>query len=180
MRMDQTQDLTAEKVVNTYSQKELIQILRDYGEEYRAPKIVRAIVANRPITTTNQLAEVVKSAAKQGYSKTHPATKTFQAIRIAVNQELEMLKRALPLWEKLLSPDGRLVVISFHSLEDRIVKQYFAERTDGFADSEGHEVSLRKLTKKPITATEEELVLNPRARSAKLRAVAKIKTERST
>ena len=179
MRMDQSQELTAKKIVNSYSEKELVGILRDYGEEYRAHKIVRQILKSRPISSTKQLADIVARAVSSKRSKTHPATKTFQALRIAVNNELTQLQQALPLWEQLLSPGGRLGVISFHSLEDRIVKQYFAEKTDVYADSEGHEASIKRLTKKPVTADANEVVLNPRARSAKLRVVAKIKTERS-
>lgn len=179
MRMDQSQQLTAADVVNTYSRDELIKILREYGEEYRAPKIVDAIIEARPITTTKQLAETVKTALRVGHQKVHPSTKTFQAIRIAVNDELQQIEEVLPLLVDLLNPRGRLAVISFHSLEDRIVKQYFANKTDMIADEDGSPVELQLLTKKPVTADKDELVSNPRARSAKLRAVAKIKTERS-
>ena len=117
--------------------------------------------------TTTQLAALV-GTVWPGYSKVHPATRTFQALRIAVNDELELLKQALPLWVALLKPGGRLGVISFHSLEDRIVKQFFAEHSGDRYDAE-----LKLLTKSPVTASQTELVLNPRARSAKLRVAAK-------
>lgn len=167
MRMDQSQQLTAEKIVNNYSQQELTDILRRYGEEPKAAKIVQKILANRPVTTTTQLATLVASVWK-GHSKVHPATRTFQALRIAVNDELNLLQKALPLWTALLKPGGRIAVISFHSLEDRIVKQFFAENGGDRYDAE-----LKLLTKNPVTASSTETVLNPRARSAKLRAAAK-------
>ena len=167
MRMDQTQELTAATVVNTYSVDDLERIIKTYGEEPRARTIARAIVANRPFETTNQLAETVRTVMPKG-SKTHPATRTFQALRIAVNDELELLRASLPLWVNLLKPGGRLGVISFHSLEDRLVKQAFAELAGNRYDA-----ALRGLTKHPITADEQELVFNPRARSAKFRAVVK-------
>ncbi len=167
MRMDQSQVLTAEIVVNTYSVDELQQIIRTYGEEPRARKIAQAIAQARPLTTTQQLAETVRSVMPKG-SKTHPATRTFQALRIAVNDELELLKAALPLWVELLASGGRLGIISFHSLEDRIVKQTLAELA-----GDRYDAPLQLLTKRPATADEQELVFNPRARSAKLRAVVK-------
>ena len=169
MRMDQRQGLTAETVVNTYNEADLIRILRQYGEEPRAKAVARAIVEARPLATTVQLAETVRSALPKKFGKgSDPATKTFQALRIAVNDELELLRNSLPLWSRLLAPGGRLGVISFHSLEDRIVKQYFATVAGNRYDTE-----LKPLTKRPIVADEPELVFNPRARSAKLRAVAK-------
>ncbi|HSX30709.1 MAG TPA: 16S rRNA (cytosine(1402)-N(4))-methyltransferase RsmH [Candidatus Saccharimonadales bacterium] len=167
MRMDQTQALNAETVVNTYSPDNLTRIIKDYGEEPRARTITQAIVAARPLKTTHELAEVVRSVMPKG-SKIHPATRTFQALRIAVNDELELLRASLPTWVELLSPGGRLVVISFHSLEDRLVKQAFAELTGNRYDAE-----LQSLTKHPVVADEQELAFNPRARSAKLRAVVK-------
>ncbi len=167
MRMDQSQALSAEAIVNTYDEAELAKILRDYGEEPRARKIASLIVANRPFTTTHELAAIA-SQAWPGYSKTHPATRMFQALRIAVNNELGLLKQALPIWINLLAPGGRIVVISFHSLEDRIVKDFFREHT-----GDRYDAPLRLLTKKVVSASSEELVFNPRARSAKLRAAAK-------
>lgn len=167
MRMDQDQELTAETVVNTYSEDDLVRILRDYGEEPRAFTIARAIIAARPLTGTAQLAQVVASTFR-GHSKTHPATRTFQALRIAVNDELRQVAEALPLWMQMLKPGGRLAVISFHSLEDRIVKVALAERAGNTYDAE-----LQLLTKRPVVAGSNELVSNPRARSAKLRVAVK-------
>lgn len=171
MRMDNSQKLTAADVVNTYKEAELADIIWKYGEEPKSRQIARLIVRNRPIKTTTQLANVV-AKAWPGHSKVHPATRTFQALRIAVNGELEQLEQALPVWLELLKPGGRLVVISFHSLEDRVVKRFLADHTTGY------DAELELLTKKPVSASSEELVLNPRARSAKLRAAAKINTER--
>lgn len=170
MRMDQTQSVTAEELVNTRSEEELRTLIREYGEEPRAGRIARLLVENRPIRTTHELAKIV-AHAWPGHSKVHPATRTFQALRIAVNSELEQIHRAIPLWIDMLSPGGRIVVISFHSLEDRIVKQQFNELAGNRYDA-----ILQVLTKQPITAGQEELVFNPRARSAKLRAAVKIKT----
>lgn len=169
MRMDQTQELTADYIVNHYSEEDFVRILREYGEEPRAFTIARAIINARPITGTAQLAQVVARTFR-GHSKTHPATRTFQALRIAVNDELGQVQEALPLWLQLLKPGGRLAVISFHSLEDRIVKNAFAERAGNTYDAE-----LRLLTKRPVVAGDSELVSNPRARSAKLRVAVKIK-----
>jgi 16S rRNA (cytosine1402-N4)-methyltransferase len=171
MRMDQRQTLTAESIVNTYSQAELGDILSRFGEEPKARSIATAIVRARPITTTDQLAAIA-ARAWPGHSRVHPATRTFQALRIAVNDELGLLEQALPLWRQLLAPGGRLAVISFHSLEDRLVKQAFAE-----AGGNRYDAELQILTKSPVTATTQELVFNPRARSAKLRVAVKIKTK---
>ena len=170
MRMDQTAALSAHDIVNSYSVQQLEVILRVYGEEPKAKKIASLIVDNRPIETTHQLAEVV-AQAWPGYSKLHPATRTFQALRIAVNDELQQVQASLPLWEKLLAPEGRLAIITFHSLEDRIVKRYVREHSDSY------DAELTDLTHRPLTAGPNELLINPRARSAKLRAVAKIKTK---
>lgn len=170
MRMDTTQSLTAEKVVNTYSREELADILRRYGEEPKAQKIASLIVSNRPITTTKQLADIA-AKAWPGHSKIHPATRTFQAIRVAVNNELALLEKSLPIWlDQLLAPGGRIAIISFHSLEDRLVKQAFAERA-----GDRYDATLQILTKKPVLASKDEIAFNPRARSAKLRAAAKQK-----
>ncbi len=168
MRMDQSQSLTAEEIVNHYSKEQLIDILSRYGEEPKAAAIAKLIVTNRPIMTTSALAELV-SRVWPGYSRVHPATRTFQALRIAVNDELGLLQRSLPVWLSLLAPGGRLAIISFHSLEDRLVKQYFAEQGGDRFDAQ-----LRILTKRPLTASATESVSNPRARSAKLRAAVKI------
>lgn len=169
MRMDQSQSLTAADIVNSYGEAELADVLKRYGEEPKARQIASAIVAARPVSSTRQLAEIVKQAWP-GRSRVHPATRTFQALRIAVNDELGQLEQALPIWFDLLRPGGRLTVISFHSLEDRLVKQALQEHAGERFDAE-----LRLLTKRPVTADPSELVFNPRARSAKLRAAVKIK-----
>lgn len=169
MRMDQRQTLTAETIVNTYSEEKLSRLLYDYGEEPKARQIARRIIRARPVRTTAELAAIPVSA--WGHGKRHPAIRTFQALRIAVNDELTQLKSSLPLWIKLLKPGGRLAVISFHSLEDRIVKQAFAKRGGNRYDAD-----VKVLTKQPVRAGSNETVFNPRARSAKLRAVAKINT----
>lgn len=169
MRMDQRQQLTAADIVNRYSHEALADILTRYGEEPKAKRIATLIVQNRPIRTTTELARIA-ARAWPGHSKVHPATRTFQAIRIAVNNELGLLEKSLPLWLTLLKPGGRIAVISFQSLEDRLVKQVFAE-----ASGDRYDATLRLLTKHPMTAGEDEIVFNPRARSAKLRAAAKIK-----
>jgi 16S rRNA (cytosine1402-N4)-methyltransferase len=163
MRMDQHQELTASVVVNTYSEEELVRILREYGEEPKAKRIANLIIENRPIENTVALANIV-AKAWPGYSRVHPATRTFQAIRIAVNDELGQLDQSLPLWLKLLKPGGRLGVISFHSLEDAVVKRFFKEHGGDRYDAE-----LDVVTGRPITASGNELVFNPRARSARLR-----------
>lgn len=172
MRMDQRQELTAETVVNSFSRQELERVLREYGEEPKAQQIAERLVAKRPITTTTQLADIV-AQAWPGYSRVHPATRTFQALRVAVNDELRLLKEALPVMLDLLAPDGRLAVITFHSLEDRIVKQCFRE-----VSGDRYDANFRDLTKRPILPSPDELVLNPRSRSAKLRAVAKINNQK--
>lgn len=172
MRMDQSQALSAATIVNTYGEDELIDILRRYGEEPRAGKIARLITGDRPVETTTQLASLV-AKAYPGYSRTHPATRTFQALRIAVNDELELLRRSLPIWVQLLAPGGRLGVISFHSLEDRIIKNAFKELAGDRYDAE-----LRLVSKRPFVADKDESVFNPRARSAKLRVAVKIKNQK--
>lgn len=169
MRMDQSQALTAETIVNTYSEAQLTDILKRYGEEPKAARIARAIIAARPLRTTDQLAAIA-ARVWPGRSRVHPATRTFQGLRIAVNDELGQLEQALPLWLELLAPGGRIAVISFHSLEDRIVKQAFQE-----VAGERYDADFRLLTKRPAMADPSELVFNPRARSAKLRAAVKIK-----
>lgn len=172
MRMDSTQPLMAEEIVNTWDEQKLAGLLKNYGEERRSRAIAAKIMSKRPIHTTDQLAQIVASTYRIR-SKVHPATRTFQALRIAVNDELSQISQSLPLWLELLAPGGRLAVISFHSLEDRLVKQSFAD-----ALGQGYEAEITALTKKPITAQPDEIVLNPRARSAKLRAVAKIKNRK--
>ncbi|HEX7368177.1 MAG TPA: 16S rRNA (cytosine(1402)-N(4))-methyltransferase RsmH [Candidatus Saccharimonadales bacterium] len=168
MRMDESQALSAETIVNSYSEAELADILWRYGEEPKARQIARLITGNRPFTTTTQLAAVV-AKAWPGRSRVHPATRTFQALRIAVNDELRQLELALPLWIRLLKPGGRIAIISFHSLEDGLVKRVFQE-----ASGKRYDAELQLLTKRPIIASAQELAFNPRARSAKLRAAVKI------
>lgn len=172
MRMNQSQSLTAETVVNTWAEADLMRILRQYGEEPKAGQIAALIVGNRPFRATTQLADVVKRAWP-GHSRVHPATRTFQAIRIAVNDELGMLEASLPLWLQLLAPGGRLGIISFHSLEDRQVKRFLSEQ-----GGDRYDADLRVVTKRPITAEPHEIVSNPRARSAKLRVAVKIKNQK--
>jgi 16S rRNA (cytosine1402-N4)-methyltransferase len=172
MRMDQSQELTAEKIVNSYSEEDLASIIRELGEEPKARKIAHAIVEARPLHTTTELANLI-TKIWPGHSKVHPATRSFQALRIAVNSELAQLKESLPIWVALLKPGGRLVVISFHSLEDRLVKQLLNDLGGDRYDSE-----LTILTKQPVVASNDELVFNPRSRSAKLRAAVKIKNKK--
>jgi len=168
---DEVNYLTAEKIVNEWSEEKIKDILENYGEEKFAKKIAKNIFEQRKlgrIKTTFQLIEIVKDATPSAYwrGKIHYATRTFQALRIAVNDELENIKRVLPQAVSVLASEGRLVLISFHSLEDRIVKNFFA--------SEAKKGILKILTKKPVTAGREELGKNPRSRSAKLRVAVKI------
>ena len=167
MRMDRSQAETAADLVNGASEERLASIIRDYGEEPKARAIAREIIAARPLHTTEKLAEVVKHAYRGHWTRVHPATRTFQAIRIALNDELGQVERTLPLLPRLLKPGGRVAIISFHSLEDRLVKNFFKEQA-----SAGYEAELDLLTKHPISGATED-VHNPRARSAKLRAAVK-------
>jgi len=170
MRMDPHNERTAEQVVNHLDERELADVIYEFGEERRSRRIARAIVRSRPIRSTKQLAEVISAAARPMNSeqrRIHPATRTFQALRIFVNRELDDLQALLEAAPQILKPGGRVVVISFHSLEDRIVK-------DAFREGEKKDMYLRILTKKPVTASEEEQDRNPRARSAKLRAAEKV------
>ena len=166
MRQDTRSGLTAEQVVNEASERELADLIYEYGDERRSRRIARAIVRGRPVTTTGQLARIVAAAAPPMKSdRIHPATRTFQALRIYVNRELDEIRALLEAAPKLLKPSGRLVVISFHSLEDRIAKDILREYA--------HIGSFELLTKKPVTANEEEEDRNPRSRSAKMRAAVK-------
>ena len=170
MRMDPTRGTTsAADLVNVSSESELVRIITEYGEEprARAARIAHAIVRARPFMTTIQLAGVITEALGGRRGKIHPATKAFQAIRLAVNDELGQLSETLPLIPDLLNPGGRVAVISFHSLEDRIVKNYFKDQA-----SAGFEATLSILTRKPFEGSHYDN--NPRARSAKLRAAVKI------
>jgi 16S rRNA (cytosine1402-N4)-methyltransferase len=166
MRMDTRSGVTAEQVVNQLGENELADLIYEFGEERRSRRIARAIVRARPISTTAQLAQLISAAApSMKGDKIHPATRTFQALRIRVNDELGEIRSLLESAPSLLKPGGRLVLISFHSLEDRLVKDAFREG--------GRQGVYDVLTKKPVTATEEEQSRNPRSRSAKLRAVEK-------
>jgi 16S rRNA (cytosine1402-N4)-methyltransferase len=171
MRMDTRQNLTAEKVVNTYSEKQIQNIIVKYGEESYgfAARIAKSIVRHRPITTTKQLADLVIEQHRGSWQRTNPSTRTFQALRIAVNRELDQLTELLNLLPKLVNLNGRVGIISFHSLEDRIVKNYFKDQ-----DSSGYEALFKNVTKKPLLGSDND-VNNPRSRSAKLRVALKIK-----
>jgi 16S rRNA (cytosine1402-N4)-methyltransferase len=169
MRMNPQAGRTAEQVVNQVDEVTLANLIYEFGEERRSRRIARAIVRSRPIRTTAQLADVISVAARpmnQAERRIHPATRTFQALRIFVNDELKELQALLNAAPQLLKPGGRLVVISFHSLEDRIVKDSLRDGVkQGYYES---------LTKKPVTASEEEIDRNPRSRSAKLRAAERV------
>ena len=169
MRMDPRGERTAEQVVNHLDERQLADVIYEFGEERRSRRIARAICRSRPIRSTAHLADVISAAARpmnQAERRIHPATKTFQALRIFVNRELDDLQALLKAAPRILKPGGRVVVISFHSLEDRIVKDAFREGA-----REGY---FSVLTKKPVTATELESDRNPRSRSAKLRAAEKV------
>jgi len=169
MRMDRRQGVSAETLVNTASADELTRIITQYGEEPIgfARIIATAIVGSRPLSTTEQLANLIKQTYRGKWKKTHPATRTFQALRIAVNDELRQIEDLLPTLPRLLKTGGRVGIISFHSLEDRLVKRYFKEQFDA-----GLEAELVPLNKKPILGSIND-VHNPRARSSKLRAAVK-------
>ena len=181
MRFNIDQKLTAAEIVNTWSEKNLTKVLWEFGEEPKSRQIAAAIIDHRPLTSTHQLSAAVLGAYKGKRGKVHPATRTFQALRIAVNEELDNLGKGLEEALKALCGGGRLAVISFHSLEDRIVKQFFQrESRDCICPPEqpvctcGHKASVRLISKKAIIPSPEEVVKNPRARSAKLRVVEKL------
>jgi len=181
MRYDPDAPVTAADLVNRLPEAELAELIRRYGEEPRARRIARAIVQARPITTTEELARVVARAVGTARGRIHPATRTFMALRIAVNRELENLARGLEGAVEILARGGRVVVISFHSLEDRLVKEFFRRESRDCSCPPGipvcvcgHRAVLRELTRRPVTPDEAEISLNPRARSAKLRAAEKI------
>lgn len=169
MRMDQAQEITAADVVNTYRNDDLMDIIVRYGEEPRpvARKIVDAIMESRSFETTDQLAQIIEQAIHRPRGRIHPATRTFQALRIEVNDELRQVEALLPLLPYLLQKGGRVGIISFHSLEDRLVKRYFADQA-----ASGYEAELEVLTKKPLDGATYD-VHNPRSRSAKLRVAVK-------
>jgi 16S rRNA (cytosine1402-N4)-methyltransferase len=186
MRLDQGRELTARKIVNEYSTQSLERILKNYGEEKFARSIAKKIVAEREkkaIATTTELAEIVASALPENFrhGKINPATKTFQALRIETNKELESLERFLPQAIEALRSGGRLAIISFHSLEDRIVKNIFSENARGCVCPKefplcrcGHKAKIKIINKKPVVPGALEIEKNPRARSAKLRVAEKI------
>lgn len=162
MRYSLENDLTAEEIVNNYSPEKIEKILKEYGEERFAKRIAKRIIQQRPIKSTFQLVGIIKKAVPGRRAKIHPATRTFQALRIAVNDELNNFKKALSQAVEVLEKHGRIVIISFHSLEDRIVKNFFKDS------------NLNILTKKPITSSQGEIKINRRSRSAKLRAATKL------
>ncbi|GAW92152.1 16S rRNA (cytosine(1402)-N(4))-methyltransferase RsmH [Calderihabitans maritimus] len=186
MRMDTTRELTAWHIVNNYSEADLARIIYEYGEERWARRIASFIVQARkkkPIDTSGQLVEVIKRAIPAGARKVgpHPAKRTFQALRIAVNNELEVLEKALYHAVEVLKPSGRVCVISFHSLEDRIVKKVFRQLSRACTCPPEQPICVCKsrkivkvITKKPVTPSQEEVKRNPRSRSAKLRAAEKL------
>jgi 16S rRNA (cytosine1402-N4)-methyltransferase len=184
MRMDQSSDFSASRVVNSYPEEKLAKVLWEYGEEPKSRALARAIVKAReekPFETTDELAALAKRVLYKPGPQKHPATRLFQAIRMEVNQELQALEKGLASALKVLKPGGRMAVISFHSLEDRIVKQFFKrESVDCVCPPEmpfcqcDHKASLKILTNKPVTASETEMEQNPRSRSAKLRVAEKL------
>jgi 16S rRNA (cytosine1402-N4)-methyltransferase len=180
MRFDQSQAVSAADLVNTLPESELADILYLYGEERRSRQVARAIVRARPLHTTTGLAAVIAQVTRSGKPGIHPATRTFQALRIAVNGELESIRTVLPLAITALAPGGKLAVISFHSLEDRIVKQFFRrESSDCLCPPKqpvctcGHQATILEMTRRPVEAGEAEIKQNHRARSAKLRVAQK-------
>jgi 16S rRNA (cytosine1402-N4)-methyltransferase len=173
--------MSAEEVVNTFDERELADIIFRYGEDRDSRKIAKAIVRNRPLHTTRELVAAIEQASPRRGDKVHPATQTFQALRIVVNDELAAVEKTLPQAVASLRSAGRCAVISFHSLEDRIVKEYFREQSKDIVNppyeriyEEERKAVIRLITKKPILPSEEEIKENPRARSAKLRVVEKI------
>ncbi|MBI4200710.1 MAG: 16S rRNA (cytosine(1402)-N(4))-methyltransferase RsmH [Chloroflexi bacterium] len=177
MRLSPTQTLTGAHVVNTYPVEELARVIATYGEEPRARRIARSIVYHRPIRTAFELAKAVEAATPRQGRRIHPATRTFQAVRILVNQELENLESALAQAVRVLAQGGRLAVIAYHSLEDRLVKTFMARESRDCLCPPGlpqcvcsHRATLRTLTKKVVRPSREEIMANPRVRSARLRA----------
>ena len=162
MRFNPDDPTTAADLVNSLDEEELADVIYEYGEEHASRPIARAIVRARPIRTASQLARVIESAVGR-HGKIHPATRTFQALRIEVNREIEVLQKVLPQISEILGPHGKVAIISFHSLEDRLVKNWFRASE-----------SLSVLTKHPVRPTHDETVLNPRSRSAKLRVAEKV------
>lgn len=186
MRMDPTRRLTAHEVVNDYTVQDLTRVIREYGEERFAARIARAIDRARPVESTGSLAEIVRAAIPAATRRTggHPARRTFQALRIEVNDELGALETVLPAAVDALEPGGRVVAISYHSLEDRRVKKFFADEANGCTCPPdfpvctcGAEARLRILTRRPVRPTSADVAGNPRAASARLRAAERIRAE---
>ncbi|MBI3977996.1 MAG: 16S rRNA (cytosine(1402)-N(4))-methyltransferase RsmH [Chloroflexi bacterium] len=184
MRFSPEQGITAGELVNSLAESELADLIYRYGEEPRSRRIARAIVAGRPVATTGELAAIVERAIGRRPGKLHPATRTFQALRIAVNRELEVLAAGLPQAVEILAPGGRLVVISFHSLEDRIAKEFMRREAAGCICPPGlpvcqcgHQPRLRLVTRHVVTPTPEETARNPRSRSARLRAAERVMSD---
>jgi 16S rRNA (cytosine1402-N4)-methyltransferase len=181
MRFDPSLPITAADIVNHWEAREIADVLYKYGEEKRSRQIAKAICDQRPIETTGQLADLIKKTAKYSYKdRLHPATRTFQALRIMVNHELDHIEKVLPQAIDLLAPGGRLAVIAFHSLEDRIVKNIFRDASKPLRD-ENHPMApeirpavVKLVNRKPIIPEEEEVQKNPRSRSAKLRVIEKL------
>ena len=172
---------TAADLVNTYSERELADLIYRYGEERESRKIARAIVKARPIHTTRELVAVIEAVSPRRGGRVHPATRTFQALRIAVNEELGAIEEVLPQAVAALEPGGRVAIIAFHSLEDRIVKDFFREQSKDLVNppyeriyEEERKATLKEVHRKPITPSEDEIQNNPRARSAKLRIAEKL------
>lgn len=185
MRMDPTQELSAYQLVNEWPEESLARILFEFGEERNARGVARQIVARRPIETTSELVDAIRAGMPPAarFGRGHPAKRSFQAIRIAINGELESLDAALPRAWDLLKPGGRMAAISFHSLEDRRVKRFFAALAEGCKCPPelpvcvcGHEPEARLLSRRAIVAGEREQALNPRSRSARLRGAVKLET----
>ena len=186
MRMDPSQPLSAEGIVNAYSEQDLSRVIGRFGEERFARRIAKAIVRSRPVSGTRALADIVKEAIPAATRRTggHPARRTFQALRIEVNGELEALELGLVDAVDHCEPGGRVVAISYHSLEDRIVKRFFVDQARGCTCPPefpvcvcGKKERVKILTKRPVRADEEEIAMNPRAEAAKLRAAERVDPE---
>jgi 16S rRNA (cytosine1402-N4)-methyltransferase len=184
MRFDPGSNLRAYDLVNNLSVDQLADMLYSFGEERHANKVAKAIVAARPILTTRQLADVVAAATTGGKSGIHPATRTFQALRIAVNNELERLEVLLPKAVASLAAAGRLVIVAYHSLEDRMVKSFLREESSDCICPPrqpictcDHQATLKLITRRPIRPSDEEVRSNPRSRSARMRVAERIQTE---
>jgi 16S rRNA (cytosine1402-N4)-methyltransferase len=187
MRFDPGHHISAADIVNNYSREDLADLIYEFGEEKRSRRIADAIIANRPLESTEALADIIAGVLGRSRKRIHPATLTFQALRIAVNNELEALRVFLPQALEVLKPGGRLAIIAFHSLEDRIVKQFFRkESSDCICPVEvplcvcGHTARIKEISRRPIRPEEIEINQNPRARSAKLRVAEKILDKNGT